>query len=79
MKMDPQGIPTGLNKRAFRVARGSGTSVKEVEEMLTQARAMSGFAKMAGGMANASKEKDWYAHIPSPFPPFSDLRVFSRA
>ncbi|KAI5450557.1 Signal recognition particle [Naganishia albida] len=59
MKMDAQGLPTGLNKRAFRVARGSGTSVKEVEEMLTQARAMSGFAKMAGGMANASKEKDW--------------------
>lgn len=63
MKMDSEGLPTGLNKRAFRVARGSGTSVKEVEEMLTQARAMSGFAKMAGGMANASKEKDWYVCI----------------
>ena len=59
MKMDAQGMPTGLNKRAYRVAKGSGTSVKEVEEMLTQARAMSGFAKMAGGLANASKEKDW--------------------
>lgn len=78
MKMD-QGIPTGLNKRAFRVARGSGTSVKEVEEMLTQARAMSGFAKMAGGMANASKEKDWYAPLlpPPPPAPFSSLRVCS--
>lgn len=59
MKLDRNGYPTGLNKRAYRVARGSGTSVKEVEEMLTQARAMSGLAKMAGGMANAGKGNDW--------------------
>lgn len=59
MKLDKQGLPIALNKRASRVARGSGTSVKEVEELLVQARAMRGIAKMAGGMAAAGKEKDW--------------------
>lgn len=46
---DKSGQPVGLNKRARRVARGSGTSVREVEELLAQARMMSGMAKSVGG------------------------------
>jgi signal recognition particle subunit SRP54 len=42
--------------RITRVARGSGTSVREVEELLTQQRMMAGMAKkMKGGMANMQK------------------------
>lgn len=42
--------------RMTRVARGSGTSVREVEELLTQQRMMAGMAKkMKGGLANAQK------------------------
>ena len=64
MRLDKDGLPYAMNNRAARVARGSGTSVKEVEELLTQARAMRGIAKMAGGMANASKQDSWYADQP---------------
>ena len=46
---DKAGNPIGLNKRARRVAKGSGTSVREVEELLAQARMMAGMAKQAGG------------------------------
>lgn len=46
---DKNGTPIGLNRRAKRVARGSGTSVREVEELLAQARMMSGMARQAGG------------------------------
>ncbi|KAK1927133.1 putative signal recognition particle 54 kDa protein [Papiliotrema laurentii] len=46
---DKDGNPIGLNKRARRVAKGSGTSVREVEELLAQARMMSGMARQAGG------------------------------
>ncbi|KAF2769728.1 signal recognition particle protein [Teratosphaeria nubilosa] len=42
--------------RMTRVAGGSGTSVREVEELLTQQRMMAGMAKkMKGGMANMQK------------------------
>ncbi|KAF2865705.1 signal recognition particle protein [Massariosphaeria phaeospora] len=42
--------------RMTRVARGSGTSVREIEELLTQHRMMAGMAKkMKGGMANMQK------------------------
>ncbi|KAG9193411.1 signal recognition particle protein [Alternaria panax] len=42
--------------RMTRIARGSGTSVREVEELLTQHRMMAGMAKkMKGGMANMQK------------------------
>jgi signal recognition particle subunit SRP54 len=42
--------------RMTRVAHGSGTSVREVEELLTQHRMMAGMAKkMKGGMANMQK------------------------
>lgn len=42
--------------RMVRVARGSGTSVREVEDLLTQHRMMAGMAKkMKGGMANMQR------------------------
>ncbi|ORY35519.1 signal recognition particle 54 kDa protein [Naematelia encephala] len=49
VSFDKSGNPTGLNRRAKRVARGSGTSVREVEELLAQARMMAGMARQAGG------------------------------
>lgn len=49
VQFDKAGNPIGLNKRARRVAQGSGTSVREVEELLAQARMMAGMAKQAGG------------------------------
>ncbi|KAJ4388853.1 Signal recognition particle [Gnomoniopsis smithogilvyi] len=43
-------------ERMTRVARGSGTSVREVEDMLTQQRMMAGMAKkMGGNMKNMQK------------------------
>ncbi|KAJ9639985.1 Signal recognition particle [Coniosporium tulheliwenetii] len=42
--------------RMTRVAYGSGTSVREVEELLTQHKMMAGVAKkMKGGMANMQR------------------------
>jgi signal recognition particle subunit SRP54 len=49
VSFNKNGEPIGLNKRARRVAKGSGTSVREVEELLAQARMMAGMAKQAGG------------------------------
>ncbi|KAF8328848.1 signal recognition particle protein [Cantharellus anzutake] len=50
MTMDESGkVPAGVNWRVARVARGSGTSVREVEEMLCQYRMMSSMAKQMGG------------------------------
>ncbi|ODN90841.1 signal recognition particle protein SRP54 [Cryptococcus wingfieldii CBS 7118] len=46
---DKTGSPTGLNRRAKRAARGSGTSLREVEELLVQVKMMAGMAKQAGG------------------------------
>lgn len=43
------GKPEGLTWRVARVARGSGTSVREVEELLCQYRMMANMAKQAGG------------------------------
>ncbi|KAG8703431.1 Signal recognition particle [Ceratobasidium sp. 394] len=43
------GTPTGLSPRVLRIAKGSGTNVREVEEMLTQYRMMANMAKSAGG------------------------------
>jgi signal recognition particle subunit SRP54 len=43
------GKPMRLTGRAVRVARGSGTSVREVEEVLCQYRMMANVAKQAGG------------------------------
>lgn len=42
-------VPTALSWRVERVARGSGTSVREVEELLCQYRVMANMAKQAGG------------------------------
>jgi signal recognition particle subunit SRP54 len=49
MEMGPDGKPVGLTWRVTRVARGSGTSVREVEELLCQYRMMANMAKQAGG------------------------------
>lgn len=49
MEIGKDGKPTGLTWRVMRVARGSGTSVREVEELLCQYRMMANMAKQAGG------------------------------
>ena len=49
MDFGKDGKPLGLTWRVTRVARGSGTSVREVEELLCQYRMMANMAKQAGG------------------------------
>jgi signal recognition particle subunit SRP54 len=50
MQMDAAGKePIGITWRVTRVARGSGSSVREVEELLCQYRMMANMAKQAGG------------------------------
>lgn len=51
MQMDPETgkEPIGLTWRVKRVAKGSGTSVREVEELLCQYRMMANMAAQAGG------------------------------
>jgi signal recognition particle subunit SRP54 len=49
MEFGKDGKPVGLTSRVTRVARGSGTSVREVEELLCQYRMMANMAKQAGG------------------------------
>ena len=49
MEFAKDGKPIGLTWRVSRVARGSGTSVREVEELLCQYRMMANMAKQAGG------------------------------
>ena len=49
MEFAKDGKPTGLTWRVTRVARGSGTTVREVEELLCQYRMMANMAKQAGG------------------------------
>ncbi|KAH9981189.1 signal recognition particle protein [Lactifluus volemus] len=49
MEFAKDGKPVGLTWRVSRVARGSGTTVKEVEELLCQYRMMANMAKQAGG------------------------------
>ena len=49
MEFGKDGKPTGVTWRVTRVARGSGTSVREVEELLCQYRMMANMAKQAGG------------------------------
>ena len=58
MEMGKDGKPVDLTWRVTRVARGSGTSVREVEELLCQYRMMANMAKQAGG------KNGWYV-IPS--------------
>ena len=48
------GRPISLTWRVTWVARGSGTSVREVEELLCQYQMMSNMAKQAGG------KNGWY-------------------
>ena len=54
MDMGKDGRPVDLTWRVTRVARGSGTSVREVEELLCQYRMMANMAKQAGG------KNGWY-------------------
>ncbi|KAG6874199.1 hypothetical protein C0995_003745 [Termitomyces sp. Mi166 len=49
MTFGKDGKPIDLTWRVTRVARGSGTSVREVEELLCQYRMMANMAKQAGG------------------------------
>jgi len=49
MEMGKDGKPTGLTWRVTRVAKGSGTTIREVEELLCQYRMMANMAKQAGG------------------------------
>jgi signal recognition particle subunit SRP54 len=49
MESAKDGKPIGLTWRVSRVARGSGTTVREVEELLCQYRMMANMAKQAGG------------------------------
>jgi signal recognition particle subunit SRP54 len=49
MEFGKDGKPVGITWRVTRVARGSGTSVREVEELLCQYRMMANMAKQAGG------------------------------
>jgi signal recognition particle subunit SRP54 len=49
MELGKDGKPIGLTWRVTRVAKGSGTSVREVEELLCQYRMMANVAKQAGG------------------------------
>ena len=49
MEFGKDGKPIGLTWRVTRVARGSGTSVREVEDLLCQYRMMANMAKQAGG------------------------------
>ncbi|KAI0647079.1 signal recognition particle protein [Trametes meyenii] len=49
MEWGKDGKPVGLTWRVTRVARGSGTSVREVEDLLCQYRMMANMAKQAGG------------------------------
>jgi signal recognition particle subunit SRP54 len=57
MEMGKEGKPVGLTWRVTRVAKGSGTSVREVEELLCQYRMMANMAKQAGG------KNGWYVPI----------------
>ncbi|KAH9043127.1 signal recognition particle protein [Lactarius pseudohatsudake] len=49
MEFGKDGKPVSLTWRVSRVARGSGTTVREVEELLCQYRMMANMAKQAGG------------------------------
>jgi len=49
MELGKDGKPISLTWRVTRVARGSGTSVREVEELLCQYQMMANMAKQAGG------------------------------
>jgi Signal peptide binding domain len=54
MEYGKDGKPTDITWRVTRVAKGSGTSVREVEEVLCQYRMMANMAKQAGG------KNGWY-------------------
>lgn len=57
MEWGKDGKPIALSWRVTRVAKGSGTSVREVEELLCQYRVMANMAKQAGG------KKGWLQQV----------------
>lgn len=57
MEIGKDGKPTDLTWRVTRVAKGSGTTVREVEELLCQYRMMANMAKQAGG------KNGWYVQL----------------
>jgi signal recognition particle subunit SRP54 len=57
-----EGTPRKPNARVLRVARGSGTSVQEVEELLAQHKMFSEMVKKAGGKQGWCVES-LYFHI----------------
>ena len=57
IKTSKDGKPVRLTGRVLRVAKGSGTSVREVEELLVQYRVMANMAKQAGG------KKGWWVFL----------------
>ena len=70
LQMDATGKePIGITWRVSRVAKGSGTSIREVEELLCQYRIMANMAKQAGG------KNGWYVS----FDINSFVVFFSRA
>ncbi|CED83350.1 signal recognition particle protein [Phaffia rhodozyma] len=54
IRKDKDGNPIGFTKRVVKIAQGSGTSVREVEDVLMQHHMMSSIAKQAGGAAKAN-------------------------
>jgi signal recognition particle subunit SRP54 len=78
-------VPVGLTWRVERVARGSGTSVREVEELLCQYRMMANMAKQAGGKGGwleAAKKMQAAAGTPrgpNGMPSPEQIRAMQRA
>lgn len=63
--------PREPNKRVLRVARGSGTSVNEVEEVLMQHQMFAGMVKKAGGKSGWCVSLSFLSFfLSSPPPPF---------
>ncbi|KAF9507848.1 hypothetical protein BS47DRAFT_1373779 [Hydnum rufescens UP504] len=78
--------PVGLSWRVARVAKGSGTSVREVEELLCQYRMMATMAKQAGGKngwydERYAKDADrcWTRSGPNGMPTREQIAAMQRA
>jgi signal recognition particle subunit SRP54 len=78
MEHSKDGKPVGLTWRVTRVAKGSGTSVREVEEVLCQYRMMANMAKQAGGK-NGWLVAYFNSRLSSFFSPIWHIKVTSHA
>ncbi|KAL7411555.1 signal recognition particle protein [Mrakia frigida] len=54
IRRDKAGNPIGLTKRVWKIAQGSGTSVRDVEDVLMQHHMMASMAKSVGGAKAAA-------------------------